>query len=67
MKKVFGKAVLTDSKQFNSYYVEDGDYWKIDNIVLGYNFKKDFIKGIKGMRLYFLCSKRFDHYRIQRT
>ena len=33
--------------------VEDGDYWKIDNIVLGYNFKKDFIKGIKGMRLYF--------------
>ena len=52
-EKVFGKAVLTDSKQFNSYYVEDGDYWKIDNIVLGYNFKKDFIKGIKGMRLYF--------------
>lgn len=45
--------MLTDSKQFNSYYVEDGDYWKIDNIVLGYNFKKDFIKGIKGMRLYF--------------
>ena len=40
-------------KRFNSYYVEDGDYWKIDNIVLGYNFKKDFIKGIKGMRLYF--------------
>lgn len=51
-EKVFGKAVLTDSKQFNSYYVEDGDYWKIDNIMLGYNFKKDFIKGIKGMRLY---------------
>ena len=53
MRGAFGKAVLTDSKQFNSYYVEDGDYWKIDNIVLGYNFKKDFIKGIKGMRLYF--------------
>lgn len=51
-EKVFGKAVLTDSKQFNSYYVEDGDYWKIDNIMLGYNFKKDFIKGVKGMRLY---------------
>lgn len=51
--KVFGKAVLSDTKQFNSYYVEDGDYWKIDNIVLGYNFKKDFIKGVKGMRVYF--------------
>ena len=66
-EKVFGKAVLTDSKQFNSYYVEDGDYWKIDNIVLGYNFKKDFIKGIKGMRLYFSVQNSFDHYRIQRT
>ncbi len=50
--KVFGKAVLMDGKQFNSYYVEDGDYWKIDNIVLGYNFKSNFIKGIKGLRLY---------------
>ena len=23
--------------EFNSYYVEDGDYWKIDNITLGYS------------------------------
>ena len=22
---------------FVSYYVEDGDYWKIDNATLGYN------------------------------
>ncbi|WP_349316667.1 SusC/RagA family TonB-linked outer membrane protein [Chitinophaga sp. MM2321] len=37
---VFGKAVLnkTVSREYNSYYVEDGDYWKIDNITLGYNF-----------------------------
>lgn len=51
-EKVFGKAILTDSKQFNSYYVEDGDYWKIDNIVLGYNFKKNIIKGVQALRLY---------------
>jgi len=51
-EKVFDKAVLMDGKQFNSYYVEDADYWKIDNIVLGYSFKKNFIKGIKGLRLY---------------
>lgn len=51
-EKVFGKAVLTDSKQFNSYYVEDGDYWKIDNIVLGYSLKKGLIKGIKSLRIY---------------
>lgn len=38
--KVFGKAVLNTlcSEEFNSYYVENGDYWKIDNITLGYSF-----------------------------
>jgi TonB-linked SusC/RagA family outer membrane protein len=37
--QVFGKAVLNKSMplEFNSYYVEDGDFWKIDNITLGYN------------------------------
>jgi hypothetical protein len=37
--KVFGKAVLNKNVplEFNSYYVEDGDFWKIDNITLGYN------------------------------
>lgn len=40
--KVFGKAVLNTlcSEEFNSYYVENGDYWKIDNITLGYSFSK---------------------------
>ena len=47
--KVFGKAVLNTlcSEEFNSYYVENGDYWKIDNITLGYSFSK-----IKTLRLY---------------
>jgi len=38
--KAFGTAVLNKNVQptFNSYYVENGDYWKIDNITLGYNF-----------------------------
>lgn len=51
--KVFGKAVLNPlcSEEFNSYYVENGDYWKIDNITLGYNFKK-VGKYIKALRLY---------------
>lgn len=51
--KVFGKAVLSTlcSEEFNSYYVEDGDYWKIDNITLGYNFHK-IGKYIKALRLY---------------
>jgi hypothetical protein len=36
---VFGKTQLKSPLEFNSYYIENGDYWKIDNITLGYNFK----------------------------
>lgn len=51
--KVFGKAVLNTlcSEEFNSYYVENGDYWKIDNITLGYSLSK-INKWIKTLRLY---------------
>jgi hypothetical protein len=40
--KVFGKTVMDKNVplQYNSYYVEDGDFWKIDNITLGYNIGK---------------------------
>ncbi|MDR0895244.1 MAG: TonB-dependent receptor [Prevotellaceae bacterium] len=50
---IFGKAQLNSlcSEEFNSYYVENGDYWKIDNITIGYNFKQ-IGKYIKGLRLY---------------
>lgn len=52
--KVFGKAVLSKNEpgSFNSYYVEDGDFWKIDNVVLGYNFNTSKIKYIKNARVY---------------
>ena len=46
---VFGKHTL--SPEFNSYYVEDGDYWKIDNITLGYSFGQ-VGKYIKSLRIY---------------
>lgn len=38
---VYGKKVLADDQgyQYVSYFVENGDYWKIDNITLGYTFK----------------------------
>lgn len=38
---IYGKAVLNKNVplEFNSHYVEDGDFWKIDNITLGYDFK----------------------------
>lgn len=36
---VYGKARLDSPLEYNSYYIEDGDFWKIDNVTLGYNFK----------------------------
>lgn len=38
--KVYGKVPLNDYQelQYVSYFIEDGDYWKIDNITLGYTF-----------------------------
>ncbi|WEK35026.1 MAG: SusC/RagA family TonB-linked outer membrane protein [Candidatus Pseudobacter hemicellulosilyticus] len=51
---VFGKAVLSKDMplEFNSYYVEDGDYWKIDNIVLGYSIPRLGIRYVKSARVY---------------
>jgi hypothetical protein len=50
--KVFGKTQLKSPVEFNSYYIENGDYWKIDNITLGYNFNKTGIKYIQSARIY---------------
>lgn len=49
---VFGKTLLKSPHEFNSHYIEDGDYWKIDNITLGYNFPTTNIKFIKSARVY---------------
>jgi len=50
--KVYGKTQLQSTPEFNSYYIEDGDFWKIDNITLGYNLNKTGIKYIQSLRLY---------------
>lgn len=38
----FGKRRLNNPLALVSYYIEDGDYWKIDNVALGYNFHTPF-------------------------
>ena len=50
---VFGKHTLSSEvePEINSYYVENGDYWKIDNITLGYSFGQ-VGKYIKSLRVY---------------
>lgn len=51
---IFGKSVLNPTVpiDYNSYYVEDGDYWKIDNVKLGYNIKVTNSKHFRRAYLY---------------
>ncbi len=52
---VYGKSVLNYSQEYTSYYVENGDYWKIDNVTLGYNFSPQNKTYIKSLRVYGSC------------
>ena len=38
---IYGKRALADDQSLNyvSYYIENGNYWKIDNITAGYNLR----------------------------
>lgn len=52
LDKPFGGAsYVKDTPKFHSYYLEDGDYVKIDNVSVGYTFKKP-CKYINRIRLY---------------
>jgi TonB-dependent starch-binding outer membrane protein SusC len=50
---VYGKRPLADDQSLNylSYYIEQGDYWKIDNVTIGYNIRLKNI-AIKALRVY---------------
>lgn len=52
-ENVYGKRPLADDQelQYVSYYIEDGDYWKIDNVTLGYTFNLN-NKWIQRLRVY---------------
>lgn len=49
---------LIDGKQLNygqayvSHYIEDGDFWKIDNVTLGYTVNTAKLAGVKTARVY---------------
>src|SRR5690606_4661484 len=51
--KVFEKLVLSQDAdlEYNSYYIEDGDFWKIDNITLGYAIPLNG-RTLKSLRVY---------------
>ncbi len=50
--KVYGKAVLNSDLALVSYYIENGDYLKIDNVTLGYTFNLKNVKFIKNAKVY---------------
>lgn len=54
LEPVYGKRLLNYDLAYVSYYVEDGDYWKIDNVTLGYTvgraqlpFLRDVLSGAR--------------------
>ncbi|RAV27619.1 SusC/RagA family TonB-linked outer membrane protein [Sinomicrobium soli] len=49
---VYGKAVLSDVQRLVSYYVEDGDFLKIDNVTIGYTVPASLLKFIQNCRIY---------------
>ncbi len=48
-QKTGEKAYISDSQRYVSHYIENGDYWKIDNVTLGYtrNFKHPYFKRLR--------------------
>jgi TonB-dependent starch-binding outer membrane protein SusC len=50
---VYDKAVLNYFQQtWVSYYLEDGDYVKLDNLTIGYTIKSNKTKYLKSLRFY---------------
>lgn len=57
--KLDGKVLSNQQElQYVSYYIEKGDYWKIDNITLGYTFRLN-DNYLKKINIYFTGSNLF--------
>jgi TonB-linked SusC/RagA family outer membrane protein len=63
LDKVYGKHILAYPLSYVSYYVEDGDYWKVDNITLGYTLSPQLLGPVSnvvtGARIYLSGSNLF--------
>jgi TonB-linked SusC/RagA family outer membrane protein len=49
---VYGKRRLDNDLALVSYYIENGDHWKIDNVTIGYTLPVTRSKYIKNARVY---------------
>jgi TonB-linked SusC/RagA family outer membrane protein len=63
LDKAYGKHLITTPLAYVSYYIENGDYWKVDNITLGYTLSPKVLGPVSnvltGARLYFSGSNLF--------
>ena len=63
LDKAYGKHMITTPLAYVSYYIENGDYWKVDNITLGYTLPSRLLAPISsvmtGARLYVSGSNLF--------
>jgi TonB-dependent starch-binding outer membrane protein SusC len=50
--QAYGTAVLDDVQRYTSYYLEDGDFIKIDNATLGYTFNAQKLSFINNLRVF---------------
>ena len=50
--EAYGTAVVNDVQRYVSYYLEDGDFVKLDNVTLGYSFNTERLDFIQNLRLY---------------
>lgn len=48
----YGTAVVNDVQRYVSYYLEDGDFVKLDNATIGYSFNPGSWDFIKNLRIY---------------
>lgn len=49
---VYGKRRLSSDLNYVSYYVENGDYWKLDDVTLGYTFDVATLGFVQNARVY---------------
>ena len=57
--KTAKRTALWDDPEFSSYYVEDGDFVKVDNITLGYTYQFIDKTWLSSIRVYGTCNNVF--------
>jgi iron complex outermembrane receptor protein len=55
----FLKSGITSDPKFSSYWVENGDFFRLQSVTLGYNLPKKMSMGLEKVRVYFTGENLF--------